>query len=93
MLSFKMTLLVMQDCDAILYDSTNTLIYSTDTYYQGATPCRLQMRNDGTFAVIDALNITLSVNGAPVQPNLKSGIMTAQQQLLQASPAPSQCPL
>ena len=51
------------------------------------------MRNDGTFAVIDALNITLSVNGAPVQPNLNSGIMTAQQQLRLASPAPSLCPL
>ncbi|KAK9918050.1 hypothetical protein WJX75_000769 [Coccomyxa subellipsoidea] len=54
------TFTMQSDRDAILYDSTNTLIYSTDTYYQGATPCRLQMRNDGTFAVIDALNITLS---------------------------------
>ena len=68
-----------QNCDVIETTRTGAVIYSFNNYGRGTAPCRLQIRNDGTLAIYDSLNVLLNVNAAPARPVSTSGqILTGQ---------------
>lgn len=55
----------MQTCDAAVIDSIGTVLWTSGTANMGVYPCQLQMRTDGTFAIVDAANTTIRVFGTP----------------------------
>ncbi len=68
-----------QNCDVTETTNTGATIYSFNNARKGVSPCRLQIRNDGSLAIFDSLNNLLSVNAQPARPVASSGqILTGQ---------------
>jgi hypothetical protein len=66
-----------QDCNAVLTEGGGAVTYSTNTGNLGGIyPCHLEMRDDGTFAVVDAIARTLQVFGGPATTNGNNAIAT-----------------
>lgn len=76
-----------QDCDVRAIDALGATFYNfNNTGARGTPPCRLQLQNSGSFAVIDSLNIVWQVNLAIVPAVGASGVISAGQNLAQVHP-------
>ena len=73
----------MQNCDVQYTDKNGKLIYDFFNANRGTAPCRLQVLNNGTVVIIDAVGVTWSINGAPAPPFPGSASLLAGQTLSQ----------
>lgn len=69
-------------CQVLLKDATGATVYSFAS--AGSSPCRLQVQNAGSIALIDSRGITWSQNAVPVGPAPNSGVLALGQTLNQA---------
>ena len=87
----------LQNCDLTVTTASGAVLYSFKNGGKGTPPCRAQIRNDGTLAIYDALNVLWSVTGgsagspgtsSPARPVAGSNQITVGQSLPDVRPPP-----